>query len=65
VVIKRGQSELRPGEVIYTPPRGNGIVERLIDNLLSYLNDDIKYPTDPLIKMCIAHYQIKNLLSLP
>jgi len=61
VVIKRGQSELRPGEVIYTPPRGNGIVERLMDNLLSYLNDDIKYPTDPLIKMCVAHYQFEAI----
>jgi len=33
VVIKRGQSELRPGEVVYTPPRGNGIVERLMVTL--------------------------------
>src|SRR4030042_6730022 len=61
VVIKRGQSELRPGEVIYTPPRGNDIVERLMDNLLSYLNDDNNYPTDPLIKMCIAHYQFEAI----
>ena len=32
-----------------------------MDNLLSYLNDDIKYPTDPLIKMCIAHYQFEAI----
>src|SRR4030042_3594794 len=61
VVIKRGQSELRPGEIIYTPPRGNDIVERLMDNLLSYLNDHKNYPTDPLIKMCIAHYQFEAI----
>ncbi|MGA2407749.1 MAG: Fic family protein [Bacteroidales bacterium] len=61
VVIKRGQSELRPGEVIYTPPRGNDIVEQLMDNLLTYLNDDKNYPTDPLIKMCIAHYQFEAI----
>lgn len=61
VVIKRGQSELRPGEVIYTPPRGNGIIEQLMDNLLNYLNDDIKHPTDPLIKMCVAHYQFEAI----
>ncbi|MFO7370261.1 MAG: Fic family protein, partial [Bacteroidales bacterium] len=61
VVIKRGQSELRPGEVVYTPPRGDGIVERLMDNLILYLNDDINYPTDPLIKMCIAHYQFEAI----
>lgn len=61
VVIKRGQSELRPGEVIYTPPRGNEIVEGLMENLLSYLNDHENYPTDPLIKMCVAHYQFEAI----
>ena len=61
VVIKRGQSDLRPGEVIYTPPRGIEIVERLMDNLLSYLNDHNNYPTDPLIKMCVAHYQFEAI----
>jgi Fic family protein len=61
VVIKRGKSELRPGEVVYTPPSGEGIVERLMDNLLTYLNDDKNYPTDPLIKMCIAHYQFEAI----
>jgi Fic family protein len=61
VVIKRGQSELRPGEVIYTPPRDHDIVRRLMDNLIIYLNDDINYPTDPLIKMCIAHYQFEAI----
>jgi len=61
VAIRRGQSEFRPGEIIYTPPRGNDIVDQLMDNLLSYLNDDIKYPTDPLIKMCIAHYQFEAI----
>lgn len=61
VVIKRGDSELRPGEVIYTPPRGEGILEKLMDNLIEYLNDDEKYPTDPLLKMCIAHYQFEAI----
>jgi Fic family protein len=61
VVIKRGQSELRPGEIIYTPPRGNDIVELLMDNLLTYLNDNKNYPSDPLIKMCIAHYQFEAI----
>jgi Fic family protein len=61
VVIKRGQSDLRPGEVVYTPPRGDDIVERLMDNLIIYLNDNINYPTDPLIKMCIAHYQFEAI----
>lgn len=61
VVIKRGQSEFRSGEIIYTPPRGPGIVEKLIDNLIEYLNDYEKYPTDPLLKMCISHYQFEAI----
>ena len=60
-VIQRGQSEFRSGEVIYTPPRGAGILEKLMDNLLSYLNNDEKYPTDPLLKMCFAHYQFEAI----
>jgi Fic family protein len=56
-VIRRSQSEFRSGEVVYTPPRGTGIVEGMMGNLLEYLNNDEKFPADPLIKMCIAHYQ--------
>jgi Fic family protein len=59
--IKRGQSEFRAGETIYTPPRGPGLIEKLMDNLLNYLNDDERYPADPLIKMCIAHYQFEAI----
>jgi len=59
--IKRGQSEFRAGETIYTPPRGVGLIEKLMDNLLNYLNNDEQYPADPLIKMCIAHYQFEAI----
>jgi len=61
VVIKRGQSELKSGEIIYTPPRGEGVVEKYMGNLIEYLNDDEKYPSDPLLKMCIAHYQFEAI----
>ncbi len=61
VYIKRGQSELRPGEIIYTPPRGQDLLENLLANLTDYLNDAEKYPTDPLIKMAIAHYQFEAI----
>jgi Fic family protein len=61
VVIKRGQSEFRTGEVIYTPPRGQDILERLMENLISYLNDNENFPADPLIKMCVSHYQFEAI----
>jgi Fic family protein len=60
-VIKRGQSEFRSGEIIYTPPREEGLIENLMDNLVEYLNNDEKYPADPLLKMCIAHYQFEAI----
>ncbi len=59
VVIKRGQSELRAGEVIFTPPRGKGVIESKMENLIHYLNDHETYSTDPLLKMAIAHYQFE------
>jgi len=61
IVIKRGQSDLRPGEIVYTPPRNEQIIETLMNNLIEFLNDDIKYPIDPLIKMSIAHYQFEAI----
>lgn len=61
VIIKRGESEFRSGEIIYTPPRGEELIEKLMHNLVEYLNDDEKYPTDPLLKMCIAHYQFEAI----
>lgn len=59
VVIKRGQSELRPGEIIYTPPRGKGIVERKLKNLFQFMNTNNDF--DPLLKMAIAHYQFEAI----
>lgn len=61
VVIRRGDSEFRPGEVVYTPPRGEGVVEKLMNNLFDYINNDIGPETDPLVKMCIAHYQFEAI----
>jgi Fic family protein len=61
VVIRQGQSEFRTGEIIYTPPRGENVVENLMNNLLDYLKDDNRYPADPILKMCIAHYQFEAI----
>jgi Fic family protein len=58
-VIKRSQSEFKPGEIIYTPPRGPGIVEKKIENLFKFLNTKNNF--DPLLKMIIAHYQFEAI----
>jgi Fic family protein len=61
IVIRRGESEFRSGEIIYTPPRGVGIIEKLLDNLFEYLEKEDPFHTDPLIKMAISHYQFEAI----
>ncbi len=61
VLIRRGNSELRAGEIIYTPPRGENILKELISNFITYLADNKAYNVDPLIKMAIAHYQFEAI----
>lgn len=46
------------GEIIYTPPEGEDLLRRLLQNYENYYNnfaDDI----DPLIKLAILHYQFE------
>lgn len=59
IYIKQGGTGPNAGKAIYTPPRGKGILEDKLLNLLEFVNDDGKYPIDPLIKMAIAHYQFE------
>lgn len=61
VIIRRGNTDQRPGNIAYTPPRGEGIIETYMENLIKYLNDEEPGKEDPLIKMCIAHYQFEAI----
>ncbi|HET8864184.1 MAG TPA: Fic family protein [Gracilimonas sp.] len=57
--IRMGGSGPNAGKTIYTPPRGEGIVEAKLDNLIRFLNDDSIPPAEPLLKLAIAHYQFE------
>ncbi|WP_436517678.1 Fic family protein [Ekhidna sp. To15] len=59
IYIKQGGTGPNAGTAIYTPPRGKDILEQKLKNLLDFVNDDEKFPIDPLIKMAIAHYQFE------
>jgi Fic family protein len=61
IVIRKGQSELNPGEIVYTPPRGKGIIEEKLENLFEYIKDNDKFPTDAILKMAVAHYQFEAI----
>ncbi len=59
--IKQGGTGPNAGTVVYTPPRGPGILETKLANLLDFLNDDARYPVDPVLKMAIGHYQFEAI----
>ena len=61
IIIRQGGSGVNAGQVIYTPPRGKGVVEKKLDNLIDFVNNDDRYKIDPLLKMAIAHYQFEAI----
>ncbi len=61
ITIKQGGSGFNAGRVVYTPPRGNGVVEAKLDNLIHFINDDEQFKIDALLKMAIAHYQYEAI----
>ena len=61
VYIREGGSGPRAGQVAYTPPRGPGVLENKLANLLDFLNDDARYPLDPVLKMAIGHFQFEAI----
>ncbi|WP_338790161.1 Fic/DOC family N-terminal domain-containing protein [Bernardetia sp. Wsw4-3y2] len=60
-VIKQGGTGANAGKVVYTPPRGKGVIESKLDNLIDFVNDDEKYKIDHLLKMAIAHFQFEAI----
>ncbi len=48
-------------QVIYTPPQHPDEIQRLLSNLVSYINDDQLSEIDPLIKMAIIHHQFESI----
>jgi len=47
------------GEVIYTPPSGEGVIREKLANLERFINEDNEI--DPLIKMALLHYQFEAI----
>ncbi|MFC0308629.1 Fic family protein [Gallibacterium trehalosifermentans] len=50
------------GKTVYTPPQHKDDIQRLMNNLITFINDDEQMPdTDPLIKMAIIHHQFESI----
>ena len=48
------------GETIYTPPQNEQEIRAYLKNLEGFINDD-KDNIDPLIKVCLIHYQFESI----
>jgi cell filamentation protein, protein adenylyltransferase len=60
-IIRQGGSGPNAGQTIYTPPRGVGLLQGKLANLIEFVNDDEKYKIDHLLKMAIAHFQFEAI----
>ena len=60
VIMKRGSGQLTR-QVVYTPPKGMEVIKQKLNNLIEYINNDSKYPSDPLLKIAISHYQFEAI----
>jgi Fic family protein len=47
--------------VVYTPPQHPSDVERLMQNLVNYMNDNSLCDADPLVKMALIHHQFESI----
>lgn len=59
--IRQGGSGPNAGKRVYTPPKGKGVLEEKLENLVAFLNDDSIPPAEPLLKMAIAHFQFEAI----
>ncbi|SMD42406.1 Fic family protein [Aquiflexum balticum DSM 16537] len=57
--IRQGGSGPNAGKAVYTPPRGEGVVEAKMENLIHFMNDD--NTIDPILKMAIGHLQFEAI----
>jgi len=59
-IIKGGKS-ITSGDVVYTPPKGDDLLNELLKNLLAFIDNDQQFDVDPLLKMAISHYQFEAI----
>ena len=48
-------------EIIYTPPHGVELLQRVLIDMLDFVYDDDTYDLHPLIKIALAHYQFESI----
>lgn len=49
------------GEVVFTPPQDKRVIEDLMKNLESFINENELTDLDPIVKMAIIHFQFESI----
>lgn len=49
------------GRIVYTPPQDPGTIVTLMGDLEYFINDDQRFPADPLVKMALIHHQFESI----
>lgn len=49
------------GNIVYTPPQDSIEIEKYMQNLEKFINDDSILDVDPLIKLAIIHHQFESI----
>ncbi len=55
------QLKREDGSVVYTPPQDSDTINRCMENLELFINDERLCDLDPLIKMAIIHHQFESI----
>lgn len=58
IANKKANGEI---EILYTPPHGKELLQKLLIDMLDYVYDDDTYLIHPLIKIALAHYQFESI----
>ncbi len=48
-------------QILYTPPHGKDLLQKLLIDMLDYVYGDDEYTIHPLIKIALAHYQFESI----
>ncbi|MBI4913850.1 MAG: Fic family protein [Acidobacteria bacterium] len=49
------------GETVYTPPQDAKDVQRLMSDLERFINGEVPFEADPLVKMSLIHHQFESI----
>lgn len=49
------------GQTVYTPPQDPAEIVALMSGLERFMNDDMLFPVDPMIKMALIHHQFESI----